>query len=58
MSEVPLYRFGTPVLLENVLEELDPTIEPLLLKQTFKQVCAPSHVLLDLACSSRSPWTF
>jgi len=28
-------QFGT--LLENVLEELDPTIEPLLLKQTFKQ---------------------
>jgi dynein heavy chain len=30
-------QFGTPVLLENVGEELDPTIEPLLLKQTFKQ---------------------
>ena len=30
-------QFGHPVLLENVLEELDPTIEPLLLKQTFKQ---------------------
>ena len=30
-------QFGTPVMLENVLEELDPTIEPLLLKQTFKQ---------------------
>ena len=30
-------QFGTPVLLENVQEELDPTIEPLLLKQTFKQ---------------------
>jgi dynein heavy chain len=29
--------FGTPVMLENVQEELDPTIEPLLLKQTFKQ---------------------
>ncbi len=30
-------QFGTPVLLENVGEELDPTLEPLLLKQTFKQ---------------------
>ncbi|KAI9203090.1 dynein heavy chain and region D6 of dynein motor-domain-containing protein [Polychytrium aggregatum] len=30
-------QFGTPVLLENVLEQLDPVLEPLLLKQTFKQ---------------------
>ncbi|XP_013422101.1 dynein heavy chain 7, axonemal isoform X2 [Lingula anatina] len=30
-------QFGTPVLLENVLEEIDPMLEPLLLKQTFKQ---------------------
>ena len=30
-------QFGTPVMLENVMEELDPTLEPLLLKQTFKQ---------------------
>ena len=30
-------QFGTPVLLENVMQELDPTLEPLLLKQTFKQ---------------------
>lgn len=30
-------QFGTPVLLENVGEELDPSMEPLLLKQTFKQ---------------------
>nr|XP_054751844.1 dynein axonemal heavy chain 7-like [Lytechinus pictus] len=29
-------QFGTPVLLENVAEELDPILEPLLLKQTFK----------------------
>eukprot|EP00794_Sanderia_malayensis_P008808 gene8808-9750_t len=30
-------QFGTPILLENVGEELDPLLEPLLLKQTFKQ---------------------
>ncbi|XP_032823200.2 dynein axonemal heavy chain 3 [Petromyzon marinus] len=30
-------QFGTPVLLENVGEELDPVLEPILLKQTFKQ---------------------
>ena len=31
-----VYQFGLPVLLENVGEELDPSLEPLLLKQTFK----------------------
>ncbi|KAG8186375.1 hypothetical protein JTE90_026794 [Oedothorax gibbosus] len=30
-------QFGKPVLLENVGEELDPSLEPLLLKKTFKQ---------------------
>ncbi|CAG5865931.1 unnamed protein product, partial [Menidia menidia] len=30
-------QFGTPVLLENVGEELDPILEPILLRQTFKQ---------------------
>lgn len=29
--------FGYPLVLENVGEELDPSLEPLLLKQTFKQ---------------------
>ena len=29
-------QFGLPVLLENVGEELDPSLEPLLLKQVFK----------------------
>ena len=35
-------QFGNPVLLENVAEELDPSLEPLLLKQTFKQGGEPS----------------
>ncbi|MGH0135647.1 UNVERIFIED_CONTAM: hypothetical protein FKN15_057952 [Acipenser sinensis] len=30
-------QFGTPVLLENIREELDAVLEPVLLKQTFKQ---------------------
>lgn len=30
-------RFGSPCLLENVGEELDPALEPILLQQTFKQ---------------------
>jgi dynein heavy chain len=30
-------RFGKPVLLENVQEELDPGLEPVLLKQVFKR---------------------
>lgn len=34
-------QFGYPVLIENVGEELDPTLEPLLLKSIFKQVSAP-----------------
>ena len=30
-------RFGQSVLLENIEEELDPSIEPILLKQTIKK---------------------
>lgn len=35
-------RFGRPVLAENVGEALEAALEPLLLKQTFKQVAADS----------------
>ena len=34
---IDVSQFGTPVLLENIGEELDPLLEPLLLKQTFRQ---------------------
>ena len=30
-------RFGKPMLLENVLEELDPALEPILLKQVGEE---------------------
>ena len=30
-------QFGKPVLCENILEAVDPALEPLLVKQTFKQ---------------------
>lgn len=30
-------QFGQPILLENVDEEIDALLEPVLLKQTFKQ---------------------
>lgn len=30
-------RFGKPVLIENIGVELDPALDPILLRQTFKQ---------------------
>ena len=52
-------QFGNPVLLEGVGQELDPTLEPLLLRSTFKQAshCSTTrcacyvHVLLAWAGS-------
>ena len=56
-------QFGTPVLLENVGEELDPLLEPLLLKQTFKQsgvevgnMRCCLHTLSVLTDRSTSDW--
>lgn len=37
-------RFGKPCLLENVGEELDPALEPVLLKQVLKQASPPSSL--------------
>lgn len=31
-------QFGNPVLIENIAESLDPMLDPLLQKATFKQV--------------------
>ena len=42
-------QFGLPVLLENVGEELDPTLEPLLLKAVFKQVTGATPLILGIA---------
>ena len=49
-------QFGTPLLLENVREELDPSLEPLLLKQTFKQGTERPQSYLT-SCSSTAVLT-
>ncbi|KAH6578000.1 hypothetical protein BASA62_000524 [Batrachochytrium salamandrivorans] len=49
-------RFGRSVLLENVGEKLDPALEPILLRQTFKQ--APSGLedqLLAIVVANERP---
>uniref|UniRef100_A0A674AXZ6 Dynein axonemal heavy chain 12 n=1 Tax=Salmo trutta TaxID=8032 RepID=A0A674AXZ6_SALTR len=46
-------QFGTPLLLENVGEELDPSLEPLLLKQTFKQGTEQDGTVIEYSCDFR-----
>ena len=48
-------RFGRPVLAENVGEVLEAALEPLLLKQTFKQVCPAARA--PASCFSRHAHT-
>ena len=50
-------RFGKPVMLENVLEELDPALEPILLKQTFKQQGSTVIKVRFLNLILRSDWS-
>lgn len=51
-------QFGTPVLLEDIGEELDPILEPLLLKQTFKQAGAMCIRLGDSTLEYSSDFRF
>lgn len=50
--------FGLPVLLEDVREELDPSLEPLLLKQVFKQGGVPCIRLGDATVEYSSDFKF
>ncbi len=49
-------QFGLPVLLENVAEELDPSLGPLLLNQTFKSGGQPCKSLDTLPNNSVFCW--
>lgn len=46
-------EFGMPALLENVGEELDPPLDPILLKQTFKQ----GNLTTDNVLSNDLTWS-
>jgi len=46
--------FGNPLLLENIGEELDSSLEPLLLRQTFKQ-SQFYHLILRLENIKKHP---
>jgi ATP-binding dynein motor region len=50
--------FGLPVLLEDVREELDPSLEPLLLKQVFKQGGVPCMRLGDATVEYSADFKF
>jgi len=43
-------QFGQPVLLENVGEELDPSLESILLKSTFKQQGVEVRIEKNIFC--------
>lgn len=51
-------QFGTPVLLEGIQEELDPLLEPLLLKHVFKQAGALCIKLGDSTIEYSSDFKF
>eukprot|EP01012_Entosiphon_sulcatum_P032727 TRINITY_DN4157_c0_g1_i1.p1 TRINITY_DN4157_c0_g1~~TRINITY_DN4157_c0_g1_i1.p1 ORF type:complete len:4195 (-),score=848.52 TRINITY_DN4157_c0_g1_i1:38-11479(-) len=46
-SLIQCIRYGIPVLLENVSEEIDPILEPLLLKQVFRESGVQSITIGD-----------
>jgi len=50
--------YGTPVLLENILEEMDPVLEPLLLKQIFKSGGVPCIKMGDSVLEFHSSFKF
>jgi len=50
--------YGTPVLLENILEEMDPVLEPLLLKQIFKSGGVPCIKMGDSVLEFHASFKF